>query len=214
MRPPEVLETDRLRLRVPTLEDAPEIFLQYAQDPEVTKYLTWRPHQSIETALEFARHQTEEWQNQEGAVFPWVITLKDDDCLLGMIRLHLEGHRADLGYVLARRHWNRGFATEAVRLLVDWSLAQTDIFRVWAVCDAENAASARVLEKAGMTREGLLRRWLVLPNLGDAPRDHWCYAKVKVGSLLVAEGLDRVEPGSTVGGIDPEDRADQAGEPE
>ena len=52
MRPPEVLETDRLRLRVPTLEDAPEIFLQYAQDPEVTKYLTWRPHQSIETALD------------------------------------------------------------------------------------------------------------------------------------------------------------------
>jgi [ribosomal protein S5]-alanine N-acetyltransferase len=50
---------------------------------------------------------------------------------------------------------------------------------VWAVCDVENAASARVLEKAGMRREGVLRRWAMHPNMGEEPRDSFCYAKVK-----------------------------------
>ena len=59
-----------------------------------------------------------------------------------------------------------------------WGLAQRDLHRVWAVCDVDNEASARVLEKAGMTREGRLRAWAALPAF-DAPRDVWCYATVK-----------------------------------
>ena len=69
--------------------------------------------------------------------------------------------------------------TEAVCAVADWALAQADIHRVWAVCDIENRASARVLEKAGMTREGVLRGWSLHPNAGGTPRDCWCYARVK-----------------------------------
>ena len=69
--------------------------------------------------------------------------------------------------------------TEALEPLVNWAIAQPDIYRVWAVCDIENLASARVLEKLGMTREGRLHRWLVHPNISDEPRDCFCYAKVK-----------------------------------
>jgi ribosomal-protein-alanine N-acetyltransferase len=53
---------------------------------------------------------------------------------------------------------------------------------VWAVCDVDNLASARVLEKAGMGREGRLRRWVLHPNVSAAPRDCWCYAHVKEAS--------------------------------
>ena len=63
--------------------------------------------------------------------------------------------------------------------MVRWSLAQPELFRVWATCDVENAASAGVLERAGMQREGILRRWTVHPSLGDEPRDCFCYAVVK-----------------------------------
>ena len=69
--------------------------------------------------------------------------------------------------------------TEALQPLVNWVINQPEIYRVWAVCDCENLASARVLEKIGMTREGVLRRWLIHPNLSDVPRDCLCYAKVK-----------------------------------
>jgi [ribosomal protein S5]-alanine N-acetyltransferase len=69
--------------------------------------------------------------------------------------------------------------TEALTEVVSWALQQPSIFRIGAVCDVENIASARVMEKAGLLREGLLRRWLVHPNVGDDPRDCWSYARVR-----------------------------------
>lgn len=69
--------------------------------------------------------------------------------------------------------------TEAVRAVVDWAIGQPEMHRVWAVCDVDNKASARVLEKAGMEREGILRRWSIHPNISEFPRDCICYAKVK-----------------------------------
>ena len=70
---------------------------------------------------------------------------------------------------------------EALKSVVEWALAQPEIYRVWATCDVDNVASARVLERAGMGREGVLRRWLVHPNLSDEPRDCLCYSIVKAG---------------------------------
>jgi ribosomal-protein-alanine N-acetyltransferase len=52
---------------------------------------------------------------------------------------------------------------------------------VWATCDVDNVASARLLERVGMEREGVLRQWLVHPNLSEAPRDCLCYSIVKAG---------------------------------
>jgi RimJ/RimL family protein N-acetyltransferase len=69
--------------------------------------------------------------------------------------------------------------TEAVKGLIAWALKQQHIYRIWAVCDVDNVASARVMEKAGMVREGTLRRWSVHPNISREPRDSYCYAIVK-----------------------------------
>ena len=69
--------------------------------------------------------------------------------------------------------------TEAVRAVVDWAFSLEEVFRVWAVCDTANTASARVLEKAGMAREGILRRWIVHPNVSSEPRDCFVYSKVR-----------------------------------
>jgi ribosomal-protein-alanine N-acetyltransferase len=175
--PPEIIETARLRLRLPRPEDADVIFQEYAQDPEVLKYLMWRLHDNIQTTRAFVKRCLKVWQ--AGAVFPWVITLKDDGRLAGMLELCIDGHRADLGYVLARSYWGRGYATEAVKAVTAWALAQPAIYRVWAVCDVENIASARVLEKAGMQREGILRRYILHTSVSAEPRDVYCYAMVK-----------------------------------
>jgi [ribosomal protein S5]-alanine N-acetyltransferase len=66
--------------------------------------------------------------------------------------------------------------TEVLSLAARWAMRQTDIWRIGAVCDVENRASARVMEKAGFAREGILRRWLVHPNISDEPRDCYSYA--------------------------------------
>jgi [ribosomal protein S5]-alanine N-acetyltransferase len=172
-----LLETARLCLRPPTLGDAPSLFARYTQDPLVTRNLTWPPHDSVERTRTFLRRCLA--GAADGSVRPWVLTERGDDRPIGMIELRLFGHRAELGYVLARDWWGRGLMTEAARSVVDSSLADPAIFRVGAVTDVDNLASARVLEKVGMQREGLLRRWLVHPGLSPEPRDCWSFGKAR-----------------------------------
>ena len=116
---------------------------------------------------------------RDGSVLPWALTGRDDDRPVGMIELRLAGHRAEMGYVLARDRWGRGLMSEAALVVVDWALAQPGVFRVWSVTDVDNGASARVLEKVGMQREGLLRRWMMHPGVGPEPRDCWCFGRVR-----------------------------------
>jgi len=176
-KPPEIIQTSRLFLRLPVPGDADAIFQKYAQDPEVTKYLVWRPHESIHVTKAFIRRCIQCWKGE--TFFPWVVIRKKDHALIGMIELRIESFRADLGYVLAREHWGNGYATEMTKTIVEWAMAQENIYRVWATCDVENPASARVLEKAGMRREGILRRFIVHPNISAEPRDSYCYSVVK-----------------------------------
>lgn len=68
---------------------------------------------------------------------------------MGMIEARMDGHRVELGYVLARAFWGNGYMPEAAEAIVTWALNQPEIYRVWAVCNTENTASARVLEKVG-----------------------------------------------------------------
>ena len=122
----ESIETKRLLLRRPLPEDAEAIFEAYAQDREVTRYLVWRPHASVETTREFTAHCLRLWESAKA--FPYVITRKGDGELLGMIELRPNGHRAEFGFVLARRFWGQGLMTEAVSALVAIALAQPSIF--------------------------------------------------------------------------------------
>ncbi len=177
MQPPETFETARLRFRPPRMKDAQAIFEQYAQDVAVTRYLTWRPHQDVEETRTFLRRCQTVWQ--DGSAYPWVIIRTADRQLLGQVEIRVREHRVDLGYGLARRYWGQGYTTEAVAAIMDWAWQQPPIYRIWAVCDVENHGSARVLEKVGMQREGVLRRWIMHPNRSDEPRDCYCYAKTR-----------------------------------
>jgi RimJ/RimL family protein N-acetyltransferase len=175
--PPAKLTGARIILRQPRDVDAAVIFQEYAQDPQVTRYLTWKPHQGVEQTQAFLAQCAARWK--EETEYTWTITLAGDDRAVGMIACRPREHSASIGYVLARRLWGQGFMSEAVKLVVDWAIVQPTVFRVWAVCDVENAASGRVMEKAGMQREGLLRRWLVHPNVSSEPRDCFVYARVR-----------------------------------
>lgn len=176
--PPTILKTERLRLRKIKLADAEAIFRQYAQDPEVTKYVSWRAHKDIEETRDFLRSCLLAWD--AGNAFHWVIERLEDKQVIGMISARAGGEKWELGYVLARMHWGRGYMTEAVKGIIAWAMCQNDIYRVWAVCDVDNVASARVMEKAGMQPEGVLRRWSVHPNISTEPRDSFCYAIVRL----------------------------------
>lgn len=175
MRPPEVLTTPRLRLRLPAFDDATAIFNNYAGDPEVTRLLTWPPAGSVEDVEQSLPRFVEAWQS--GTSFPWVITVGTADEAVGMIEARVEARTVELGYVLSKSRWGGGYMTEAVQAVTDWAFNEADVWRVWAVTDVENHRSGRVLEKAGFTSEGRLHRWANHPNVSDTPRDVYSYAR-------------------------------------
>ena len=177
MNPPEQIQTERLLLRKPRMDDAHVIFETYAQDPEVTRYLVWKPHKNLQETEQFLLACGELWRTRKD--FAYAITLKEDDKLIGMFGLHPLKLKIEVGYALARPYWGKGYMTEVLRAIIGWAFAQPDIFRVQAICDVENFGSARVMEKVGMVREGLLRRYVLHPNISDEPRDVYMYAVVK-----------------------------------
>ena len=112
-------------------------------------------------------------------ILPMPLPSKENDTLIGMFGLHPMKLKIEVGYALARPYWGKGYMTETLRAVIVWAFTQPDIFRVQAFCDVENLGSARVMEKAGMMREGLLRRYVLHPNISDEPRDAYLYAIVK-----------------------------------
>lgn len=174
---PDQLLTARLLLRPPTEADAETVFARYGQDPQVCRFLTWTPHHSVDSVVGYLQRVVH--GNREGNSAGYLIFARKSGELLGAIGGAIEGSRMQFGYCLARDAWGQGYATEAARAFVATALEPSSLWRIQACCDLENPASARVLEKAGLTLEGTLRRYMVLPNLGDVPRDLWLYAKVR-----------------------------------
>lgn len=174
---PTTLTTERLNLRPVALEDAEPLFERVSSDPEVTRYMSWRTNASVDETRDFLRAVTAEVQDPPQHV--WAIGLTGDPTAWGTIGLIRRGARVEMGYVLARELWGRGLATEAARAVAETALRHDAIWRVQAYCHTANAASARVLEKAGLTLEGVARRMHVMPQLGDAPHDCRLYARVR-----------------------------------
>jgi RimJ/RimL family protein N-acetyltransferase len=175
---PDRLETQRLVLRKPRSEDAALMFVGWSQDADVTRYLTWRPHQSVTQAESFVAHAIDAWSADNRAVY--VITTHERDMPIGLIEARFDSaFAASIGYVLQRSEWNRGYMTEACSALVDRLFEMPHMWRVWAYCDVENGASTRVLERSGMQHEGILRRAMLHPNRSAAPRDVHLYSRVR-----------------------------------
>src|SRR3954453_24170549 len=107
---PESFATARLLLRKPRPDDAPLIFAAYAQDPEVTRYLTFRPHQDLNDTHVAVGRFLEGWRS--GKSYCWLIFRRDDEELVGAISVRAD-QGINLGYLVARPYWRCGFMSEA-----------------------------------------------------------------------------------------------------
>ena len=150
---PVELRTERLLLRSFESTDVDDVWT-YASDPEVAQFRPLPDPYTRDDALDFVNRQIcTDWStNPEfAAVFgPQVI---------GGLSLHVnvEHETAELGYLLGRRWWGQGLATEAARAVVEWGFQSFKLHKVYARAHVENKRSWRVMEKLGMTREGVLR---------------------------------------------------------
>lgn len=152
------LETDRLILRKMTPDDAEAVFA-YASDSEVSRYVLWETHRSIEDSRAFLDLTTSKYES--GGEPDWGIVYKGDHHFVGtcgIVSWEPYHARAELGYALSRDYWGRGLMAEAVRAIISFGFKKMNLNRIEARCIAENVASARVMEKAGMLYEGTLRQ--------------------------------------------------------
>lgn len=177
MKIPERFDTTRLRLRRSKPEDAAAVF-EYGSDPEVARFADWPRLVLPEDADRAIANAGSRWES--GEEYAWRVTVKPDDVALGGVACSIDGHRAEIGYLLHRDLWGRGYATEAAGAVFAWLRSITTVLRVQATCDIENVGSIRVLEKLGLQREGILRRWAVRPNMPGKPvRDSFLYSWVR-----------------------------------
>ncbi|MCK4449432.1 MAG: GNAT family N-acetyltransferase [Anaerolineae bacterium] len=173
-----VLETERLLLRKMILSDAEDLF-EYASDPEVAKYTTWQAHESIEDTKCFLNSVMDQHKNRH--VAPWGVIHKGDKKLIGtcgFVYWDLHNSRAEIAYALSRKYWRKGYMTEAVREVTTFGFRTMELNRIEARCKTENIASARVMEKAGMKFEGILRQHMFAKGT---------YHDLKIYSILKEE---------------------------
>ena len=177
MKAPERLETARLILRKPRLDDAEAIFARYASDAEVVRYVGWPRHDRVEATRAFLEFSDAEWERAPAG--PYLAESRERGGVIGSTGLLFETpFRAATGYVFARDAWGRGYATEALNAMVDVARS-VGVVRLYALCHADHTPSAHVLEKCGFTREAVLRRYAEFPNLaGDEPCDTACYSLI------------------------------------
>jgi [ribosomal protein S5]-alanine N-acetyltransferase len=169
----DVLIGPRITLREPTLDDAEPLFERIASDPEVSRYMSWRPHRDVGET----RRVITEVFNISGETTR-LIDLSEGGGVIGAIGWRRpQSHIVDFGYYLGRQWWGRGFMTEAVQLILDHAQRDNSVYRVSAYCYVDNTASARVLERSGLTLEGRLKRYTLLPNISSEPQDCLLFAK-------------------------------------
>ena len=152
-----IIMTERLKLR-PFMEgDAEAMFRNWTSDAEVARFCRWYRHKELKSTQWLLNHYLKE--AAEGFEYRWAITMKDDDEAVGCV--DVVGFRdhdrcAEIGYVIARRLWNKGYMTEAVKAVIN------ELFRcgynvVSARHHTDNPASGRVMEKCGMHFVGMDR---------------------------------------------------------
>ena len=162
-----LLKTESLILRPFRIEDAEAVFRNWACDLENVKYLSWRAHQTSGVTRTVVSFWLKDYRKPSG--YHWCITLKGADDPIGGIDVvrsdeHLEC--AELGFCISRQYWGRGFATEAGSAVLNHLLYTVGYKRISGRCLSENRASAAVLSKIGMKREGLLRS-AAKTNIGE-----------------------------------------------
>jgi len=152
------LESKRLFLREFTPDDWPALNA-YTSDPDVVKYMPFGPTTETQTrehlsqCLAYAAEQPRR-------IYELAVVLRAKNHLIGTVTLALhpqERRHAAFSYLLHHQYWGQGYTTEAMRTLISFGFSVLQLHRIEDTCDTRNQASARVMEKLGMRREGHLR---------------------------------------------------------
>jgi RimJ/RimL family protein N-acetyltransferase len=175
------LQTERLILRQMHPDDAPAVNTILNRDADIANNVLSFPYPYPEGKFEeWLEHSTKAFT--DGVGYQWMIVTREG-LLIGNVGMGInhKHNRAGLGYWLDKPAWGKGYTTEAVRRVIQFGFDELKLNRIYAECFVDNVASARVMEKAGMSYEGLLRQMYLHLSSG--------YKDVKLYAILREEWI-------------------------
>lgn len=152
------IETPRLILRQARIEDAEPMFRNWANDSDVTKYLTWPPHGNVEVTKKVLANWVESYKEDD--YYQWMIVPKELGEPIGSIMAasHGRAESAHIGYCIGKLWWYQGIMSETLKAVMDFLFDEVGYHRVESLHDPNNPNSGAVMRKCGMKYEGTLRQ--------------------------------------------------------
>ena len=154
-----MLEGRTVNLKVVEKEDLP-LIASWSNDPEFFGDFWWFPPSFTNVRIsEFEMSKTE-WEKRYDSLTPdtkWFFIEKKDGSKIGTIFHFLNGNYMEIGYILTLNERKKGYGSEAIKIIVDYLFLSKELVRIQAITGVDNFASCRVLEKAGFTKEGIMR---------------------------------------------------------
>lgn len=152
------LETDRLIIRDYLPADFSAVH-PLVSEPDIYRYQSWGPNTEEDTK-NFIKASVDSQSHSPRLNFDLLILDKSTSEVIGSIGVRIqdfEARIADMGYWIKKSEWGKSYATEACKRMIKFGFEELSAHRIWAWAAAENSASTRVLEKAGLSKEGVLR---------------------------------------------------------
>jgi aspartyl-tRNA(Asn)/glutamyl-tRNA(Gln) amidotransferase subunit C len=185
------LATERLTLRRFESEDAENMYYNWANDPEVTRYLDWEAHQSVEDTQKVVQEWTIQYEKKD--FYRWAIEANDLEQPIGSIfavKVDDAVDAVEISFCIGQKFWHQGYTAEVLEAVLRFFMDEVGAARVWAVHDVRNVYCGMTMEKCGMEKEGILRH-AGITNSGVC--DLAVYAKVKSAAVIEAEAEDAGE---------------------
>ena len=151
----KTIETDRLILRRFQMEDAEKMYQNWESDPEVTKFLTWPTHESVEVTKKVLESWISDYEKPDD--YQWCMALKESDEPIGSISVVAQNEKAEsaeIGYCIGKAYWHKGYASEALKAVMGYLLTEVGFNRIESRHDPKNPHSGDVMKKCGMRYEG------------------------------------------------------------
>lgn len=153
----QTLKTNRLILRKFNSDDYIKMYDNWASDEQVTKYVSFNPHKDYNETKQIINDWIKEYDHGS---YNWVVELNDTHEIIGnisVIEMSMKHNNCEVGYVFGSKYWGNGYASESLSCVLKFLLNDCDFYLVEAKHHACNPASGRVMEKAGMKKDGVLR---------------------------------------------------------
>lgn len=159
----KTLETERLILRKIKKEDYKEAYNNWCKDEDVARYVTWYAHENELVTKELFETWEKEYELLD--TFKWIVELKDTHELIGTISIvnkrDFKYNMCEVGYCYGKKYWHKGYGTEVLKRVIKYMFEEVDFDVVTAKHLINNPNSGKVMEKAGMMKDGILRNRIV-----------------------------------------------------